>query len=76
MATPDERAIAAIRTIQGDRSINQFARDLGMDAGQLWRVLNGEQGTNSVIVRILRTYPEHATEIAEALQTQAETAVA
>lgn len=76
MATPDDRAIAAIRAVQGDRSINQFARDLGMDAGQLWRVLNGEQGTNGVIVRILRTYPEHAGDIAEALQAQQEEQVA
>ena len=64
MATPDERAIAMIRQFQDGRSINQFARDLGIDPGQLWRVLNGEQGPNRVIVELLRLYPDRANEIA------------
>lgn len=67
MATANERAVEAIKAIQGDRSINQFARDLGMDPGQLWRVLNGGQSTNGVIIRIISTYPEHAPDIAKAL---------
>lgn len=38
-----------------------------MDPGQLWRVLNGAQGANGVIVRILRIYPEYANALAAAL---------
>lgn len=67
MTPSDEKAIAVIRDIQDGRSINQFARDLGMDPGQLWRVLNGEQGSNGVIVRLLRLYPDRASDIAKAL---------
>lgn len=77
MATHDTRAIAIIQRFQDGRSINQFARDLGMDPGQLWRVLNGEQGANRVLVELLRTYPERAEEIALGLnEAQPETAVA
>lgn len=67
MAIADERAIAVIQRFQDGRSINQFARDLGLDPGQLWRVLNGEQGPNRVIVALLRLHPDRATEIAVGL---------
>lgn len=73
MTPSDEQAIAIIKRLQDGRSINQFARDLGMDPGQLWRVLNGEQGPNSVIVRLLRLYPDRAPEIAAALAAPADT---
>lgn len=67
MATPNERAIAIIEVIRGDRSINQFGRDIGMDPGQLWRILNGGQKTDSVIVKLLALYPDRAADIAAAL---------
>ncbi len=63
----DERAIGIIKKLQDGRSINQFARDLDMDPGQLWRILNGEQGANRVIVALITIYPERAVEIAAAL---------
>ena len=66
MAT-DERAIAVIEKFKGDRSLNQYARDLDIDPGQLWRVMKGEQGPNRVIVALLRMYPERGKEIAAAL---------
>lgn len=67
MATLDERAVAVIQQFRNGRSINQFARDLGLDPGQLWRVLNGEQGPNRVIVELLRLHPDRASEIAVGL---------
>lgn len=60
----DERAIGVVRKFQGDRSLNQYARDLGIDPGQLWRVLNGEQSANRVVLQIIRMYPDQANEIA------------
>lgn len=76
MATPDEQAIAVIKGFQDGRSINQFARDLGIDPGQLWRVLNGEQGPNRVLLQLIRAHPDRANEIAAALNAQPATAVA
>ena len=70
----DERAIGVIHQFKGERSINQFARYLDMDPGQLWRVLNGAQGANRVIVALLRLYPDRANDIAAALAAPVEQA--
>jgi hypothetical protein len=70
----DERAIKVLKKFQGDRSLNQYARDLNVDPGQLWRVINGEQGASSVLIKLIRTYPEHAKEIAAVLAEPAEVA--
>jgi hypothetical protein len=63
----DDRAIAVIEKFKGDRTLNQYARDLDIDPGQLWRILKGEQGPNRAIVALLRVYPERGSEIATAL---------
>jgi len=72
----DERAISVLETFRDGRSINQFARDIGVDPAQLWRVLNGEQGADRVLLQLIRTYPERANEIAKGIKAQPETAVA
>lgn len=72
----DTRAISILEHFQEGRSINQFARDIGVDPAQLWRVLNGEQGADRVLLQLIRTYPERANEIAKGLQAQPEAAVA
>lgn len=63
----DERAIGIIKTLQAGRSLNQYARDIGVDPGQLWRILEGQQNPNRAIVALLRHHPERAAEIAAAL---------
>ena len=75
MAT-DERAIGIIRQFQGDRSLNQYARDLGIDPGQLWRVLNGEQNANRVVLQLIRMHPDRANEIAADLNAAHREAIA
>ncbi len=72
MATPDRRAIAVIRQYQEGRSINQYARDLAVDPAQLWRVLKGEQGADSVLLKLMRKHPEYAEAIATALEQRTE----
>lgn len=71
----DERAIGVVRNYQGGRSLNQYARDLGIDPGQLWRVLNGEQSANRVVLQLIRMYPDQANEIAAALNDPTPVAV-
>lgn len=75
MAT-DERAIGIVRQFQCGRSINQYARDLGIDPGQLWRVLNGEQNANRVVLQLIRMHPDRANEIAADLNGSQPEAVA
>ncbi len=70
--TADEKAITVIQRYQDGRSINQYARDLGVDPAQLWRVLRGDQRADSVLLKLIRKHPEHARAIAEALKQPTE----
>lgn len=62
-----DQRIEIIRRFQGTRNMVEYAEFLGVTQGYLSRVLSGKRGTNLVIVNLMARLPEHAREIADAL---------
>lgn len=68
MATP---VVTLLRELQGARSQNEFAKYLGVDKSFLSRVMSGDRSADSIIVRLLERFPDHAAEIAAAARETA-----
>ncbi len=53
-----ELYIRTLKTAQGQRSLNEFARNAGLSPGNLSRIMKGQVATPETLARIAKTSPK------------------
>lgn len=60
-----------LRKYQGDRSLREYSKVLGISLSHLWAVLNGDRNAGNDVTRgFLRAFPEATTEYINAFTAE------